>query len=335
MTSFIRNNTYYAATIAIVLLIFGTCFLITISEAFVENSGMLSIAITLDLAVTTPLIYFLLIRRKAIPKATVVPVFIAGLIVASFILPSNNQQLLAMLKTFALPVVELGVIGFIFIKVRQTVLEFRKQEASDIDFLSVLRLSVDSVFGKGIVSKVLTTEIAVFYYALFSWKSKTVGTGSSFSYHRKSSKLAMIWVFVFLIVTETFILHLLLVLWKPWIAWVMSAISIYTLFLLIGHLKACIQRPIIVMEDRIQIRNGLLGDTEILFDMIENVTDQLKTDEKTDLKKKLDAFDTPNVSIALKNVNSIKGPYGKTTAYQTLLLSVDDPKEFMDLVALK
>ncbi|MGI9542876.1 MAG: hypothetical protein ACR2MX_06420 [Cyclobacteriaceae bacterium] len=329
MTSSIRNNTYYALTFGLVLLIFGACFIITMSEAFIENSGILSTAITLDLALTTPLLYFLLIRKKPIPKTTIVPIFIAGLVVAGLILPTQEQQLLGVLKTFALPAVELGVIAFLFIKVRQTVQEFRKFNTGDIDFLNVLRSSVGKVFGKGILSQVLASEISVFYYTFFSWKSKAISSGSTFTYHRKGSKLAMIWVFVFLIVAETFILHLLLALWKPWIAWVMSAASIYTVFLLIAHLKACLQRPIIVQPDQIQIRNGLLGDTNIPFDTIELVTDQLKTIEKADQKQKLDIFDTPNLAIKLRSPNIISGPYGKTTRYKTLLLMVDDRAEFV------
>lgn len=332
MTNSIRNNTYCAITFGVVLLIFGACFLISISEAFIENSGVLSTAITFDLALSTPLIYFLLIRKKAIPKTTVIPVFIAGLVVASLILPAKEQQLLGVIKTFVVPVVELGVIGLLFIKIRQTVQEFRHHNTKDIDFLTVVRLSVGKVFGEGILGQVLASEIAVFYYAFFSWKSSAVKNGSAFSYHRKSSKLAMIWVFVFVIVAETFILHLLLALWKPWIAWVISAASIYTLFLLIAHLKACIQRPIIVLADRIQIRNGLLGDTEIPFDTIEVVTDQLKTIEKADQKQKLDIFDTPNLALTLKNTNTIAGPYGKTTRYKTLLLTIDDHSEFLTFV---
>jgi hypothetical protein len=83
------------------LIIFGTplamiaaLVLLASLAFFTTHSNVLSLAITIDLLVTIPFIYFLGIRKTAIPKTTVVPFIILGVIICSFIVPLENQYYL-------------------------------------------------------------------------------------------------------------------------------------------------------------------------------------------------------------------------------------------------
>ena len=78
---------------------------------------MLSSAITFDLLITTPILYYLIIRKRSIPKTTIIPVFILGIIVASIILPQAHQGYLELVKTWFLPLLELGVFTYLVVMI--------------------------------------------------------------------------------------------------------------------------------------------------------------------------------------------------------------------------
>jgi len=108
------------------------------TEMYQSNTSVLANAITLDLVLTTPIIYFLLIRHKAVPKITVATVFVLSMISASYILPVEDQNLLEFVKTFALPVIELGIVGYVLYKTITIYREFKSHTEIAPDFFDVL-----------------------------------------------------------------------------------------------------------------------------------------------------------------------------------------------------
>ena len=66
-------------------LIIASLILLTKSNFFSENSQLLSNAITVDLLLIVPLIYFLIIRKRDIPKITVLTVFIIGIVLLIYV----------------------------------------------------------------------------------------------------------------------------------------------------------------------------------------------------------------------------------------------------------
>ena len=111
-----RRN-FFVFTIPVLLIL--SLFFITQSNWFSKYPTQLSVGITIDLLFLIPLVYFFLIRKKEIPKITVLSLFIVGLVTASYILPENHQLLLSQVKTYFFPVVELGILTFLFIKIRK------------------------------------------------------------------------------------------------------------------------------------------------------------------------------------------------------------------------
>ena len=89
---------------------------LALSPLLQQNPALIT-GITYDLALTSPLLYLLLIWNKNIPKITVVPFFILGLVLATFLLPENTH--LNLLTTWVLPLIELTVISTIGYKIFQ------------------------------------------------------------------------------------------------------------------------------------------------------------------------------------------------------------------------
>ena len=68
------------------------------SSVFQLHPKELSMGITFDLVFVIPTIYFLLIRKSKIPQITTAPIFIAGIVIASFIIPNDYQFYLSGVK---------------------------------------------------------------------------------------------------------------------------------------------------------------------------------------------------------------------------------------------
>lgn len=82
----------YFFVLGIPLLLISTLFLVINSSFFIEYPKELSIGITLDLLITIPFVYFLIIRKKEIPKITVITLFVIGIVIASIMIPEHTSH---------------------------------------------------------------------------------------------------------------------------------------------------------------------------------------------------------------------------------------------------
>ena len=83
--------------IGLPLLVWIGCSLLVISPGFPLKGDQLSTAVTLDLTLTAPLLYFLVIRGTGVPKMTVLRVFIAGILLAGLLLHNRPHFFLSLL----------------------------------------------------------------------------------------------------------------------------------------------------------------------------------------------------------------------------------------------
>ncbi len=311
------------------LLIMGLMVLITSSKLFHVNTAALSKAITLDLLLTSPLIYLFLIRKKNIPKITAVPVFVLGIIIASNIIPKEHQSILSWTKTWVFPIVELGVATFIFHKVRQTLKSYRNNAKQTPDFFAALKDSCREVF-PGKVSTLLAMELAVLYYGFISWK-KRVLRKNEFSYHKNSGTISLLVALIPIIAIETYVLHILLIKWSIIAAWIATILSVYSSFQIFGFLKSLMQRPFVIDENTLHLRYGILSEASIPISNIESITLSSKDIVFNDAVRKLSPLgelETHNVVVTLKKKHTLVGLYGIKKTFETLAFYVNDRDRF-------
>lgn len=303
------------------------------SSVFIHNTPTLSLAITLDLLLTVPIIYYLLIRKTGIPKTTVVPVMIVGLVAGTYALPAENQFYLSLFKTWVLPVVEISVLTFIVLKLRRALKKYNAYREQTPDFFTTLKVTCAEVFPEKI-APVLAIEIAVIYYGFFNWK-KTVLKVNEFTYHYKSGTPITLIVFIFLLIVETSAMHLLLAKWNNTIAWIASGFGMYTIIQLFGFIRSLSQRPISIRNDRLLINYGILAATEIYFKDIASVELSKKRIELDNLTRKLSPLgelESHNIIIRLNKEAVLTGLYGVRKKFTTLLLHVDDKVAFRTIL---
>ncbi|WP_299435201.1 hypothetical protein [uncultured Aquimarina sp.] len=323
------NITNSIITFGFPLLIIILMIAITKSRLFELNPGALSIGITADLLFTVPFIYFLLIRKKNIPKITVLSLFVLGIVITTFIIPKENQLFLDQIKTWFLPFLEIGVFTFILFKVRKGLKSYRVNKNENSDFFSTLKVTCEEILPEKI-AMLLAMEIAIFYYGFISWK-KTKLQNNEFSYHKNSGTISILIALIPIIAIETYVLHILLMKWSVVAAWIVSGLSIYSGIQIFGFLKSMFKRPFSIETNTIHLRYGILSEANIDINNIKSIEISSKPIEFNDTTRKLSPLgelESHNVVINVKNENAMIGLYGVKRKFKTLAFYIDNKEEF-------
>lgn len=314
-------------------LIIGMMIALAKSSIFITNPNSLSIGITFDLLLTVPLVYFLLIRKTRIPKTTVVPFLIIGIVVCSLILPLKNQYYLNLFKTWGLPIVELSIVSYIIYNVSKAIKRYRINKSDEIDFFTTLKNTCYEILPKRVVIP-LVTEIAVFYYGFIYWKKRKL-KDNEFSYHKDSGTVTLLLAIIFIVAIETITFHILLAKWNTTIAWILTFLSIYSGIQIFGFVKSMFKRPIAIENDKLFLRYGIMNETTIDLadiDSIEISSKDIELNNETRKLSFLGELESHNVVIKLKKENTLIGLYGIKRTYKNLALHVDNKIEFKNRI---
>lgn len=324
-------NRKWVAFVSIILLYL---FLVLMMQGLnLQNSKVLNFAISLDLLFFVPLIYFLAIRKSSIPKTTVVPVMLVGFLLGSIFLPKQEQEYLAIFKTWFLPVIEISILSFIIYKVRKAVRLFKNNADGEVDFYTSLIATCKDILPKKVVHP-FASEIAVFYYGFFHWK-KVKLKADEFSYHKNTGTQALLGALIFIIAIETVVLHILILKWSEIAAIILSLLSIYSALQVFGILKSLGKRPIVIGDQKLSLRYGILSNSEIKLSEISSIELYKKEIDKKGSKKKLSPLgelEEHNVLITFKNAQFSKGLYGAEKSFEQLVLFVDEPEAFKTMI---
>ena len=319
--------------VGIPLVLMASVIVLARSTWFQRYPQELSVGITLDLMLTIPVIYFLIIRKKKIPKITVLSLSVAGMLIAGYILPTAYQSFLTQLKTFFFPAIELAVLSYISFKLYKVLQQYRIQKEHTPDFYTALHNTCKEIF-PGSISTVLTTEIAVIYYAFIHWRKRTK-TENEFYYHKKSGTPALLYAIIFILITETIILHLVLQQWNNGVAWVLSALGIYACFQIFALIRSMPKRPITITWEtqKLMLRYGFFSETTIVLDSIKQVelSSRPLPDDKSIIPfSPLRGLDSHNVIIHLETEHILNGFYGMKKTYKSIAIYVDEKEKFKE-----
>jgi len=151
------------------IILIAVVVLVATSDLFSANQQAVSNGIVLDLVVTIPFVYWLIIRRTKIPNLSTIPLFIIGVMIARILVPSSDHQLLSVIRTWILPTVETTVVILIVRKILLLKQQVRAGSKSDGDVFSNLRKAASEVVPSRL-AYVMATELAVFYYGFAAWR---------------------------------------------------------------------------------------------------------------------------------------------------------------------
>jgi len=296
---------------------------------FYSNDALLNMAIVVDLLISVPIVYFLLIRKTKIPKTTVVPIMVIGLLIGTYFLPSENQFYLSLFKTWVLPLVELTVIAFVSFKVSRVFKRYKSLSSSKPDFFDSIKEACQDLIPEKMVTP-FATEIAMFYYGFVNWRKNEV-SNNEFTYHKKSATYGILGAFLMVILIETVALHVLLSSWNPILAWILTAFSVYSGLQVFGIARSLSKRPIVVTDSTLFLKFGIANEMAISYDSIESLVVSSRDVEKENLTKSLSILgelDSHNIILKFKTEHELYGIYGMRKKVKTLLIHVDEATNF-------
>lgn len=321
------------------VLTYGLPVLIILSSIAIALSPLLkqypelSIAITYDLTLSAPLLFLILSRKSAISKLKAIPLFITGMVVASYVMPESGQEHLSFIKLYIFPIIELGVFIFLTRNIYKGIKIFKTNATYAIDFYTISKKSAEELFGKSKFAAFFSSEITMFYYAFFSW-GKIKKAPNQFTNYKENASMALAGAFLMVVCIETYAFHILLAKWSNTAAWIFTATSIYTAFMIIGHIKALLHRPSILTSNKLLLKNGLIANINIHLEDIETIEGNTK--EMISKEKKIGNLGihkestNHNIAIYFKKPQTIEKMYGFTEECDILLLHMDEKKKFIE-----
>ncbi|MEM7486141.1 MAG: hypothetical protein AAF348_13120 [Bacteroidota bacterium] len=329
--TFFKTSTVFAVP----LLIVGAMVLIVKSIGFQQNPDTLALAITFDLLITAPFVYFLLVRKTRIPTTTVVPFLIFVTVVCSIILPQENQFYLRLFKTWVLPVIEMSILSFVLYKLYGAIKRYNAEKQHSFDFYSTLKKVCAEILPKAAVTPVVM-EISVFYYGFLYWKKRDFKE-NEFSYHKNSGTITLLVAILFIVAIETFVFHILIAKWSVLVAWILTFLSIYSGIQIFGFLKSMLKIPISIEGDKLYLRYGIMSESVVDLsdvDAIELSSASIELDSETKKLSFLGELEPHNIVIRLKKENVLTGLYGIKKRYKNLVLFVDDAVTFKNSIEI-
>lgn len=315
--------------------VYGAALAVVSRLAQLPDPALIAGALTVDLTVVVPLLYYMLLaRRRGWPAVTTLPVFLASIGLAHALIPSAQEHVLRPLGVAA-AAAEIVLAGVVVHKVYRLRRAYEERKAGGFDVVSALRDSASRVLGK-VAGGALAYELAVFHYASAGWRRTPPESDRSFSYHRSTGYTALAWAIGMVLVVETAAVHALVRLWSPLVAWILTGLSVYAAIWWIGDTQAVRLRPIEVDGSTLKLRLGLRWTIDVPVAEIERVgapSGGAPPDRESGYLKAV-LVGEPNRRVELASEQAAVGPYGLTKKVKVLDLRLDEPDRFDRAVGL-
>lgn len=290
--------------------------------------GLDSVILPLDFMVGLPTIFYLFVAKaKGLTPLSVIPVIWLGYGLSSLALGSPQAGILPYLLTALVPV-ELFIAGR---EARRLIRVFKMAKAEDADPMTWLRSTVQAVVRADPAASLAATELAVWYYLLFSWRRKPLANDGekTFTAYKESGYMNIMLGLALAFPIEIVGVHVLVMQWNAIAAAIVTLLSIYMLAWLAGDARARVMRPIAIGEEAVRIECGIQCSATIPLSSIVSVSKNMSEGAMKGTKAvNMGTFYNANVWIVADAPFVVHGPLGEKRI-RAIGFSVDDPASFI------
>lgn len=301
--------------------IVGACIAVLRSHAFAASPDLAAWGVTFDLTISIPLLYWFFVVRTGKARAlTIAPVFLAGMMLATRLVPAGQQQFLRQLGLVAVPLAELLLIGALV----RRVIAARKARSTSADPYERIATAAKTLAGERMVADVIASEIATIYYAIFGWRQQPETRERAVTFHQRNGwGTILICIFV-LIAAEGLAMHLFLARWSTLAAWGWTALDLWAVLWLIGDYQGLRLRRSWIDDDALHIRYGLRWSLTIPRELIASV-DEIRGESEWKRKDvlKIAILDEPRWLITLREPMTARGMAGLRKEVRALAILPD------------
>ncbi|WP_444927962.1 PH domain-containing protein [Microbulbifer sp. TRSA002] len=246
-------------------------------------------------------------------------------LVGSYIIPNQSKVLWPYLEMgrylllAGLVIVEVTAIATMCSAIRAATIN---HDDPDI----AIRSSVEKYTGGGLLAQILEFEARVWMFTFLGHRidpSQYHGS-KHFSYHLKDGAKTTALGFIFIILFELPIVHLLLhFIWSPMAANIVSFLTLFGLLFLVAEYRSMGRRPISLNNDYLIVRYGLFNQKVIHLSDIQSITHNSGYIPRSKAVKRFNFSGNPNILIELnRQVGKVRRIY----------IGVDQPAELISAV---
>jgi hypothetical protein len=215
---------------------------------------------------------------------------------------------------------ELLLVGYLVVVARRAYLNAL---GGDGDFATRFRSAARQALRSRVPADILTTEVALLYYAL-GGRSSPPSPSRSFSVHREVGYLSVVIGLIMVLLVETVALHVLVGRWSTGGAWILTSLSGYAVLWLVGDYRAIAARPTRLTPTRLQLRVGVRWEAEIPIGQILEVAPLRSRRERPGRDTLVAALlGQPNLRLRLEAPSEVIGMYGTVRRVREVWLRVD------------
>jgi hypothetical protein len=179
------------------------------------------------------------------------------------------------------------------------------------------------------IADMLASEIATFYYALGSWRSRAVDGPGVYTSHKRNDYGVVLLGISVLLVVELIAVHLLVQhYWSTTGAWILSILTAYAGIWLLSEWRAHRLRPTIITADALLLRAGVRWEVAIPFERIQSFRRISALEEKPRGTLNLVAVGDALFEVTANAPVVASGPYGFRKSTQCVWFTIDDAEDF-------
>lgn len=279
----------------------------------------------LDGLLVLPVLCWLCIEDKKTAAIKALVYMCLAVLVGGFIIPEENKQLMPYLENGRYVIVAM-VLLFEVTAVVTVCWAIQAGFKKDMDPDEAVSEPIEKWLGRGIVAQIMCFEARMWSFLLFNKriKSEYYSGDRHFNYHNKDGAHSNALGFIWLIVFEIPLMHLLLhFVWSPFAANVVTGLTMFGLGFMVAEYRAMSQRPISILNNQLIIRMGLFNSYRLNLNDVQSVQ---RYDEYVPRKKAIKRFNlTGNPNVCL-HFNRAKD------GVRTIYLGVDDPLAFINTI---
>jgi hypothetical protein len=298
-----------------------------------------------DFLIVIPLlIYYFIIRKRYSRKLSILAALVCyGL--STLIIPDPLLENVSMI-TKALLLLEAGFISLEFYLFIIVCRKFPKVKAAykelpdELPFLTKIKQAFSLHFTQSRMLEAIISEITMLYYALFSWRKLALKTGDVFTYHKKTSFVALYLMLIHALIIESFGLHYFFSKVDHTISLVLLFINAYSVLFLIGQMQAVKKIPLIATRESLIMNIGFFKGMTLSYTSIKELKKYEGPDSISNAEKKytFEALvsdfipEKPSIEILLKEPVETELIYGFKKRVTRVVIKVDEPSSLMNII---
>ena len=261
-------------------------------------SGKIRTALFFDCAITVPLCYWLLLVRPGLRgKASLALVAAVSVMRGAYMLPNGRVGILVGI------VAEVALVMFVITRVK----------------------SIEDLLPSATLARIARAEIDVYRYAFIRPHATLPEGARAFTIHESSGAATLFWMLALLTPVEAVGLHFLL---PIKLAWILTALSIYSAIWLIAVARSFSALPIVVNQQGISLRRGMMASMYVPREAIEGVSRQ--SAEKG--LARFSVLSEPTVFLTFNRPLQVELPMGFTREVRGASIAPDDLHGFLDAI---